>query len=141
MHDITIILVEPKYAGNAGAVARLIKNFAFKHLWLISPKFSLEDDDCIKYSMHAYDVIENARIFDSFDDVIKEIDYLAGTTSVISNDDEHHLRKYMDVRDFAEMVNKIDGRIGIAFGREDYGLFNEEIMKCDILINIPQCNI
>ncbi|MCD6512723.1 MAG: RNA methyltransferase [Thermoplasmata archaeon] len=141
MHDITIILVEPKYAGNAGAVARLIKNFAFKHLWLISPKFSLEDDDCIKYSMHAYDVIENARIFDSFDDVIKEIDYLAGTTSVISNDDEHHLRKYMDVRDFAEMVNKIDGRIGIAFGREDYGLFNEEIMKCDILINIPTSSV
>ncbi len=141
MQEIVVILVEPKYAGNAGAVARLIKNFGFNSLWLVSPKFSISDDECIKYSMHAYDIIENARIFGSFDEMLKEIDYLAGTTSVVSGDDEHHLRKYMDVREFSEMVNKIDGRIGIAFGREDYGLFNEEIKKCDMLVNIPTSDI
>ncbi|RLF51452.1 MAG: RNA methyltransferase [Thermoplasmata archaeon] len=135
--EFHIILVEPKYAGNAGSVARVMKNFGFRKLTLVSPSFSLNDEDCIKYAMHAYDIIENARIVDSFDEIAKEMDYLVGTSSIESKDDKHHLRKAFTARKFAQEIYKLEGKIGIAFGREDYGLLNEEIKKCDLLVRIP----
>ena len=135
--EVIVILVEPKYGGNVGAIARLMKNFGFRKLWIVSPQFSLDDEDCIKYAMHAYDIIKNAEIFDNFDEIVEKVDFMAGTSSIESRDDRKHLRKAMDARQFSQQIKKMDGKIGIAFGREDYGLLNEEIKKCDILIKIP----
>ena len=135
--EFYIILVEPKYAGNAGSVARVMKNFGFSNLILVSPQFSLDDEDCIKFAMHAYDIIEKAKIYDDFDEVVKKMDYVVGTSAIESRDDKHHLRKAFTAKQFAKEIYKLDGKIGIAFGREDYGLLNEEIKKCDLLVKIP----
>ncbi|HIE34367.1 MAG TPA: RNA methyltransferase, partial [Candidatus Altiarchaeales archaeon] len=37
MPTFHIILVEPKYQGNIGAVARVMKNFGFNNLVLVKP--------------------------------------------------------------------------------------------------------
>ena len=34
MPNLRIVLVEPKEAGNVGAVARVMKNFGFQELWI-----------------------------------------------------------------------------------------------------------
>ena len=138
--EFIIILVEPKYAGNTGAVARLMKNFGFKNLWLINPSFSINDDECRKFAMHAQNILDNAKIFQKFEDALKSVDYMVGTSSIESKNDKHHLRKAYDVRKFAEEIYKLKGKIGIAFGREDYGLLNDEIKKCDLLVKIPTSN-
>jgi len=41
------------------------------------------------------------------------------------------------LEDFAEKVFEAEGKIGLVFGREDYGLYNEEIAVCDIMLKIP----
>lgn len=135
--ELSVILVEPKYAGNTGSVARVMKNFGFHHLILVNPAFSTEDDECRKFAVHAQDVLNDAKVVSCFDEVVERIDYLAGTTSIESRDDRHHLRKALTARAFAEGVGKLRGHVGIAFGREDYGLFNEEIKKCDAVVKIP----
>ena len=135
--ELFLILVEPKYAGNAGAVARIMKNFGFSNLVLISPSFSIADEECRKYAMHAQDILQKVKIYKTFDEIVEKLDYVVGTSSIESKDDKHHLRKALTVRKFAEEVYKMDGKIGIAFGREDYGLLNEEVKKCDLLVKIP----
>jgi len=139
--DAFIILVEPKYAGNTGSIARIMKNFDFRKLILINPSFSLDDDECRKYAMHAQDILDNAMILSSFDEAIEMMDYVVGTTSIESRNDRHHLRKAMIAREFAREIQKMDGKVGIAFGREDYGLLNEEIEKCDLLVKIPTSDV
>ncbi|MCD6481600.1 MAG: RNA methyltransferase [Thermoplasmata archaeon] len=139
--DAFIILVEPKYPGNTGSVARVMKNFGFSNLILVNPAFSIDEDECRKYAMHAQDVLDNALILSSFEELVDSIDYLVGTTSIESRNDRHHLRKVMMVKDFAREIYKMDGRIGIAFGREDYGLLNSEIEKCDLLVKIPTSDV
>ena len=139
--DASVILVEPKYAGNTGSVARVMKNFGFNKLILGNPSFSLDDDECRKYAMHAQDLLENAIILSSFEDAMKKVDYMVGTTSIESRNDKHHLRKAMLAEDFAEEIYRLDGRVGIAFGREDYGLLNEEIERCDLLVKIPTSDV
>jgi len=135
--EIAVILVEPKYAGNVGAVARIMKNFGFSKLLLVNPSFSLDSDECRKFAMHAQEIIDNAELLQSFNEALQKVDFMVGTTSIESKDDKHHLRKAILARDFAKEIYKMEGKIGIAFGREDYGLLNEEIKKCDLLVKIP----
>lgn len=135
--EFYIILVEPKYAGNAGAVARIMKNFGFSNLIIVNPAFNIQHEDCRKFAMHAQDIIDNAIILNNFKEALSKVDYMAGTSAIESKNDKHHLRKSFTPKKFAEEVYKMEGKIGIAFGREDYGLLNEEIKYCDLLIKIP----
>ena len=43
----------------------------------------------------------------------------------------------MTPKQLAEHLSGKSGKVGILFGREDYGLFNEELKGCDILVTIP----
>ena len=54
----SIILVEPKYGGNTGSIARIMKNFGFQDLILVNPVFSIDNDNCRKFAMHAQDILD-----------------------------------------------------------------------------------
>jgi TrmH family RNA methyltransferase len=139
--DCSVILVEPKYAGNTGAVARLMKNFDVFRLVVVNPAFSLEDDECRKYAVHAQNILDAARVVDTFDQAADAVDILAATTSIESRDDRRHLRKAILAETFARQMRQVKGRVGVVFGREDYGLFNEELGKCDLVVKIPTSDV
>ncbi|UCH03227.1 MAG: RNA methyltransferase, partial [Candidatus Bathyarchaeota archaeon] len=50
--DLRIVLVEPKYERNIGSIARLVKNFGFKKLWLVTSRLDLGSDAKI-FAAHA----------------------------------------------------------------------------------------
>lgn len=133
--EFFVVLVEPKYSGNVGAVARVMMNFDFSNLYLVNP--CELDKDCFSRAMHASSIIENAKIFDSFEKAIKDLDFLVATSSVATDSEKKHLRKAILVEDFSKKILEVDGRIGLIFGREDFGLYNSEIEKCDLLVKIP----
>ena len=135
LNKFFIILVEPKYGGNIGAVARTMMNFGFDKLYLVNP--CELDDDCYTRAVHATKIIEGAKIFPSFKEAIKNMDYLAATSSIESKKDKKHLRNPILIENFAEKIFELDGKVGLVFGREDYGLYNEEIAACDIMLRIP----
>jgi TrmH family RNA methyltransferase len=135
MVHFTIILTEPKYPGNIGAVARIMMNFDFNDLVIVSSSFKI-DDECRKMAVHAQEILDNAQIVERFDDALRNIEYTVGTSSIETKSDKKHLRKAVTLKHFANEINNIDGRVGICFGREDYGLLNEELKKCDLLVKI-----
>jgi len=110
-------------------------NFDIKNLFLINP--TNIDDECYIRAVHADKILDNAKIFSSFENSIKEIDFLVATSSIESKKDKSHLRNTIILEEFCETINEINGKIGLVFGREDYGLFNEEIALCDIMLKIP----
>jgi tRNA/rRNA methyltransferase len=133
--EFFIILVEPKYSGNIGAVARIMANFDFKNLYLVNP--CKLDDECYARAMHAQKVLGDAKFFSSFKNAVKNIDYLVATSSIDSKSDKRHLRNPIMLEVFSKNSYDINGKIGLIFGREDYGLYNEEIAACDIMVKIP----
>jgi TrmH family RNA methyltransferase len=133
--EFYIVLAEPKYGGNIGAIARSMANFGFKNLYLINP--CNLNGDCYARAMHAKDILKNAKIFNSFNEAIKNLDYLVATSSIESKTEKKHLRLPLNLFDFCNKIFQIDGNIGLVFGREDYGLLNQEIAMCDIMIRIP----
>jgi TrmH family RNA methyltransferase len=135
MTEIKVILVEPKFEGNIGAIARAMKNFGLSDLTLVNP--CEIGDDCLSRAKHAKDVVENAEIQKEIGPALEGLDYIVGTSGVDSDSDKKHLRHNLTPKEFAAKITEITGNIGIMFGRENYGLYNEELMHCDTVITIP----
>lgn len=130
-----VILVEPKYSGNIGAVARAMMNFDVNKLYLVNP--CELDNVCYARAMHATKILDTAKIFSSFEDAVRNLDYLVATSSIESKTEKRHLRNPVFIEEFAERVYDVEGKVGLVFGREDYGLYNQEIAACDIMLKIP----
>ena len=133
--EFYVILVEPKYGGNIGAVARSMANFDFNKLILVNP--CKLDDECYARAMHAKKLLDNSKVSPSFKEATKDLDFLVATSSIDSQNDKRHLRNALNLEDFSQKIYEIDGKVGLVFGREDYGLYNEEIALCDVMLRIP----
>ena len=130
-----VVLIEPKYSGNIGAVARAMMNFNIQQLYLVNP--CPLNDECYARAMHANQILDNAKIFNTFNDATKDLDYLVATSSIEHTSDKKQLRNPLYLEKFTKKINEVQGKIGLLFGREDYGLLNTEIAASDIMIKIP----
>ncbi|MBU4374441.1 MAG: RNA methyltransferase [Euryarchaeota archaeon] len=131
-----VVLVEPLYSGNVGSVARVMKNFGKSELVLLNP--CELDMSARLMSVHAYDIIENARIEFSFKDALSGSNINVGMTGLHGKTDNKHFR--MPAYNPRQLKDKLAGKGGVVsllFGREDAGLSNDELEMCDIIVNIP----
>jgi len=133
LDNFSVVLVGPKYEGNVGSVARLMKNFGFSSLVLVNPPEL--DSEARAMAMHGRDVLEKAVTLKSFSELEEKFDVLVATSSVVAND-KNHLRTPVLPEHLAGS-KEVRGRIALIFGREDIGLSNGEIEACDLLLHIP----
>jgi len=130
---ISVVLVEPKWPSNVGAVARVMANFGFNKLLLIKPKCKLDDLDAIKRAKHAKHVLKKAKTITW--NGLKKYDYVIATTSKLGSD--YNLKRTpLNPEEISKKLNQ-KKKIAIVFGREGEGLHNEEIKKCDFVMTIP----
>ncbi|MGQ8337903.1 tRNA/rRNA methyltransferase [Sunxiuqinia sp. A32] len=133
--EITFILVEPSTPENVSAAARAIKTMGFKKLRLVNPCDHLSAP--ARWLAHASnDILENATVYRSFDDAIVDCDFRVGTTAKQRNVKEDYLSLSNLPGLLTDKGETID-KIAIIFGREDTGLRNEELAKCDLLSTVP----
>src|SRR5918994_264682 len=55
-----VVLVRPHYAGNLGAVARVMRNFGLRHLVLVDPIANPQHRDAAMMAVHGLDVLTSA---------------------------------------------------------------------------------
>ncbi|MDD4307603.1 MAG: RNA methyltransferase [Thermoplasmata archaeon] len=135
MPDIRVILVEPKFPGNIGSVCRAMSNFGLDELVMVNPCDL--GDDAFRYAKHGRFVLDKAKTVKKLDTALKGLDLIVATTGRPTGSDKKFLREPITPRQFAEKYSGTTGKIGILFGREDYGLYNEELKNCDVLVTIP----
>lgn len=136
MASLRIVLVEPLYEGNVGAVCRAMKNFGFNDLVLINP--CPLGNFAKAMAMHAQDLLASARIVDTFDDAVKGVDIVVATTGKPGARMDSHVRNpYYNPKELGEMLKDVESTVAIVFGREDRGLVNEIMERCDIVAYIP----
>ena len=133
--DVRTILVEPKNEENIGAVARVVKNFGFSELCLVNPPAI--GTKTYSVASHAHDVLNSARVVTSIDEAVAKSAIVACTTSKHGISVNEHLRMpYLSPRDLKKKVEGKDGVVSLLFGREDTGLLNEELIRCDLVVCI-----
>ncbi len=139
MPEIRIVFVGAKFEGNIGAVARSMSNFDFAELCLVHP--CPIGDDAYRRAKHGSDILDNAMIVDTLDEALDGCFYIVGTSGITTKGDKNYVRIPTPVREFAEKARDYPEKIAILFGREDIGLFQEELARCDLLITIPTSEV
>jgi len=135
MPRVRVVLVEPKNEGNVGAVARAMKNFGAHELVLVHP--CKIGDEARKRAMHGADLLDAAKTVPSFAAAVRGADFLVGTSGIDTRSEKHFARIAVTPKDVAERVATMKGTVAVAFGREDFGLFEPELARCDLLVKIP----
>jgi TrmH family RNA methyltransferase len=130
-----VIVLEPENAGNVGAIARVMKNFALEELVLVNPQFEDMLEAEIR-TMHGIDVLKNMKIVNSFEESISDVDFIVGTTAKTGMN-YNVLRTTITPDLLVERLKNVNGKIALLFGRESMGLTNEELVKADTIVTIP----
>jgi len=130
-----IVLVAPKFEGNVGAIARSMANFSLDELFLVNPCDI--GDEALSRSKHGKHILENATAVDSLGEALEGCFLVAGTSGIIAGGDKNYVRAPISARELASRLQDYDEKVAILFGREDQGLFQDELSKCDVLVTIP----
>jgi tRNA/rRNA methyltransferase len=135
MVSFKVVLVEPQNDGNVGAVARSMANFGFKELTMVSPCPITEE--AFKRAKHANYILSDALVVDDFEKAIDDCFLVVGTSGIITLGEGHYARIPLTPRELAERTKDHEERVALVFGREDMGLTQEQLLRCDLLVNIP----
>lgn len=133
-NNIRIVLVNTSHPGNIGGAARAMKNMGLNRLYLVEPQ-DFPSDKAVWRSAGATDVLDNAVVVDTLDEAIKGCSLVVGTSAR-----ERRIPwPLLDPRQCGESlwVEANSHEVAIVFGREDRGLTNEELHKCNYHVHIP----
>jgi TrmH family RNA methyltransferase len=130
---ISVAIVGAQTSGNLGAISRVMANFGLKELYLVNPECEIITDESRARAMRSIKILENAKIIKNFKQI--KADYLIATSAKLGSSSNIH-RLYLTPK---ELAKNIDSNLNycIVIGREDKGLFNEELKQCNILVHIP----
>ncbi|WP_053980035.1 tRNA (cytosine(32)/uridine(32)-2'-O)-methyltransferase TrmJ [Marinagarivorans algicola] len=133
---IRMVLVNTSHPGNIGAAARAIKNMGLSRLVLVAPK-DFPADQAQWRAAGALDVLENAIVVDTLDEAIADCQLVVGTSArgrripwPLVSPRECGDKVYAEAK-------HAEHEVAIVFGREDRGLTNEELHKCQYHVHIP----
>ena len=132
---INIVLVDTIHPGNIGSVARAMKTMGLSRLSLVNPRV-FPSGDANALSGNATDVLENAQIYTSIREAIKDSTFVYATSSR----DRSIQWPITDAVSAAKDIQNETGNnkeISIIFGKEDRGLTNDELEHANRLIEIP----
>ncbi len=135
-----IILVNNEFPENVGFISRLMSNYNFSNLILINPQW--DDNKKAGYFAHTesgINILKNKKIFSSLKVSIEKLD-LNLTIGFTRRAGKYReiLDNYRDFfKGFFEKNIFKSYKIGLVFGRENSGLFDDEIKLCNTLIYIP----
>ena len=133
---ISVVLVEPCSPGNVGAVARSMKNFGLKKLYLVNPQCNHLDQEALWRAKHAKDVLKKCTVLRKFSE-LKKFNTLVATTAALGTA-SNVARIPLSPEELGEKYFELNrANSAIVFGRDTTGLTNQEILKCDIVATIP----
>ena len=132
--NIRIVLINTKHTGNIGAVARAMKNMGLSDLYLVDPK-QRPDRQAYERASSALDVLDNATICATLDEAVADCALVVGTSAR----GRRISWPLVAPRECAEQVvaESSARRVALLFGREDRGLTNDELQRCNLHVHIP----
>lgn len=134
-HAIRFVFVSPRYGGNVGSAARVLKNFGFGRLDLVAPREGPDHEEAVRMAVDAADVLAAARVHASLDDALEGAATVLGTSRRMGK----HRRPHDRIDELAPLIAglALRGELALVFGREDYGLSDADLDRCTHLAYVP----
>jgi tRNA/rRNA methyltransferase len=131
-----IVLVEPQLGENIGTVARAMGNFGLSRLRLVRPRDGWPNPRARISASGADRILDNAQLFDRLTDAITDCNLVFATTARAHD----QAKPVVSAEGAAQLMAGpiADGaKVAVLFGRERYGLENEEVGLADRIITFP----
>ncbi|GAC1420319.1 MAG: RNA methyltransferase [Burkholderiaceae bacterium] len=133
---LRFILVETSRPGNIGAAARAIKTMGFSNLVLVRPRLANahRHPEAVAFASGALDVLQHAQEVATIHEALEGCNFAAAISA--------RLREFSPPvttpRELAvSLAEQSDRQVALVFGNERFGLPNEIVEKCNVLLNIP----
>ncbi|PDT18157.1 RNA methyltransferase [Rhizobium sp. J15] len=131
-----IILVEPQMGENIGMVARAMANFGLVDLRLVNPRDGWPNEKAQAAASKADHVIEGTKVFATLEEAIADLNFVYATTAR-SRDNYKPVRAPVFAATNLRSRFRAGEATGILFGRERWGLTNEEVALADEIVTFP----
>ena len=131
---IRMVLVNTTHPGNIGGAARAIKNMGLTELYLVQPR-EYPAPRAVWRAAGARDILANAKVVESLDEAIEGCGLVVGTSAR-----ERRIPwPLINPRECGEKIwtEAASHDVALLFGREDRGLTNSELQKCNFHVHIP----
>jgi tRNA/rRNA methyltransferase len=131
-----IILVEPQLGENIGAAARVMANFGLGRLRLIKPRDGWPSIQAQRSASGADRILDDGVVFDTLAAAIADCTLVLATTARAHDQAKPVLGPDQAAAFLAPHVAAGEN-VAVLFGRERYGLENDEVALADRIVTFP----
>jgi tRNA/rRNA methyltransferase len=137
LSNCRVVLVRTHYAGNLGAVARVMRNFGLSDLVLVAPYAHTTNSEAQRRARGGLDILNSARVVPDLGEALADCVYSFATSSLTAG-----VWRGGTVGSVAERMPELvaasnAGPVAVVFGPEPHGLSNEEVGRCNGVVHIP----
>jgi tRNA/rRNA methyltransferase len=131
-----IILVEPQLGENIGMAARAMGNFALARLRIVKPRDGWPSISAQRAAAGADHILDGVELFDSVEQAVADCSLLFATSARAHDQAKPVVAPELAAREMTAEIGA-GGTVAVLFGRERYGLQNEEVALANRLITFP----
>lgn len=137
LRNVSVVLVDPRTAGNIGSAARAMKNCGVTDLRIVAGTRARAE--ARRLAVHAEDVLAAARRFAALPEAVADAAEIVGFSS------RPH-RWASPIESWPAAAGAVraaarKGRVALVFGREDLGLLGTEARLATRLVKLPAAGV
>ncbi|MEW6450728.1 MAG: TrmJ/YjtD family RNA methyltransferase [Pseudomonadota bacterium] len=131
-----VVLVETQLGDNIGSAARAMANFGLSRLRLVKPREPWPNPRATVMASGADRLLEEAELFDTLEAAIADCTLVLATTAR-AHDQAKPVVDAPEAMRTAQPRIAAGENVAIVFGRERYGLENQEVALADAILTLP----
>ena len=132
----SVVLCHPQLGENIGTAARAMANFGLHELRLIEPRDGWPNEKAITAASGANWIIDKASVHATLSDALKDMNFVYATTARPRGMIKEVITPEQAGDDMRARIGRGE-KVAILFGRERWGLSNDEVSLADVIITAP----
>ncbi|CAC9566668.1 tRNA (cytidine(32)/uridine(32)-2'-O)-methyltransferase (EC 2.1.1.200) [uncultured Gammaproteobacteria bacterium] len=133
---VRVVMLNTTEPGNIGAAARAMKNMNLSQLTLVNPQ-GYPSAVATARASGADDVLSNALVCESLEEALQGAHLVIGASARQRNIKWRQMDVVGACSEIQKTTSVENQTVAVVFGTEKYGLTNEELDLCQILMTIP----
>jgi tRNA/rRNA methyltransferase len=132
----SVVLVNPQLGENIGTAARAMANFGLSELRIVDPRDGWPNERAVSAASGADWIITSATIHGTLADALRDFTYVYATTARPRGMIKEVVTPEQAGSDMRRRIGRGE-KLALLFGRERWGLNNDEVSLADIIITAP----
>ena len=134
LDNLRVLLVAARNPLNIGAAARAMSNFGVQRLRVVNP-YDVAFQEA-RSAVGAKALLAKAEQFQNVAEAVADCSLIVGTTAAAGRELQHRLLPLDEGAKAIKRHLKV-GPVALLFGSERFGLSNEEMSHCHLMMRIP----